>query len=101
MIDIEKLERLAHEAEGAARAMWQEVYKLSKAMAADDDGLPRSIKVPTMLQLMRSAQVMHKLVNYAKRDPELWQQIMSDQEDFDAVTAFLNQILIQKYGAGK
>jgi hypothetical protein len=59
MIDIEKLERLAHEAEGAARAMWQEVYKLSKAMrdsdhpdtviAADDNGLPRSIKIPTIL----------------------------------------------------
>jgi hypothetical protein len=111
MIDIEKLERLAHEAEGAARAMWQEVYELSKAMrdndhpdtviAADDYGLPSSIKIPTMLQLTGAAKVMHKLVNYAKKDPVLWRKIMSGQEDFDAVTAFLNQILIKKYGAIK
>lgn len=108
MIDIEKLERLAHEAEGAARAMWQEVYKLSKAMRDSDHpdtvvtvgdyGLPSSIKIPTMLQLTGGAQVMHKLVNYAKKNPVVWQEVMSGQEDFDAVTAFLNQILTQKYG---
>lgn len=36
MIDIEKLERLAHEAEGATHAMWREVYKLSKAMRGNE-----------------------------------------------------------------